>query len=144
MYWDSILGATQLAAFDLYISTTITSVVIPSTSFCTFTLQLLTRCEVVYRKQCIVVYSIAIVVFSARFRRDHFLILIKLVTQNPLVHQMTTHLNYPHTNLGHVTLAELVKHRFGSQRETHSWISETHLFMSKNVTIKMPVMYLFI
>ena len=112
MYWDSILGATQLAAFDLYTNTTITSVVIPST-FCTFTLQLLTRCEVVYRKQCIVVYSIAIVVFSARFEltsRDHFLILIKLVTQNPLVHQMTTHPNYPHTNLGHVTLAELVKH----------------------------------
>ena len=41
---------------------------------------------------------------------DHFLILIKLVTRNPLVHQMATHLNYPHTNLGHVTLAELVKH----------------------------------
>ena len=41
---------------------------------------------------------------------DHFLILIKSVTQIPLVHQMATHLIYPHTNLCHVTLAELVKH----------------------------------
>ena len=42
MFLDSILGATQLAALDLYTNTTITSVVIPST-FCTFTLQLLTN-----------------------------------------------------------------------------------------------------
>ena len=41
---------------------------------------------------------------------DHFLILIKSVTPNPLVHQMATHLSYPQTNLCHVTLAEFVKH----------------------------------
>ena len=38
------MGATQLAAIDLYTNTTITAVVLPS-KYCTFTLQLLTHVQ---------------------------------------------------------------------------------------------------
>ena len=41
---------------------------------------------------------------------DHFLIQTKSASPNKLVHQMATHLSYPHANLGHVTVAEVVKH----------------------------------
>ena len=40
---------------------------------------------------------------------DHFLIKRKSVSPDKLVHQMATH-SYPHANLGHVTVAEIVKH----------------------------------
>ena len=40
---------------------------------------------------------------------------------------MDTHLNYPHANLGDVTVAEIVKHsRFGCRHKMHSWIRETN------------------
>ena len=39
---------------------------------------------------------------------DHFLILTKSASPNKLVHQMATHLSYPHANLGHVTVADVV------------------------------------
>ena len=40
----------------------------------------------------------------------HFLIQTKSASPNNLVHQMATHLSYPHANLGYVTVAEIVKH----------------------------------
>ena len=40
----------------------------------------------------------------------HFLIQIKSASPDKLVHQMATHLSNPHANLGHVTVAKLVKH----------------------------------
>ena len=43
-------------------------------------------------------------------KMDHFLIQTKSASPNKLVHQMATHLSYPHANLGHVTVAEVVKH----------------------------------
>ena len=49
-------------------------------------------------------------VVKKSWKIDHFLILIKSITLNPLVHQKTTHLSYPYTNLGHVTVADLVRH----------------------------------
>ena len=58
----------------------------------------------------------AIVVFSARFelisRGKMVLFHIQTKSSSPdkLVHQMATHLSYPHANLEHVTVAKLVKH----------------------------------
>ena len=34
----------------------------------------------------------------------------KSASPDKLVHQMATHLSHPHANLGHVTVAKLVKH----------------------------------
>ena len=41
---------------------------------------------------------------------DHFLLETKSASPNRLVYQIATHLSYPHANLGHVTVAKLVRH----------------------------------
>ena len=59
---------------------------------------------------------------------DHSLIQTKSASPNKVVHQMATHLSYTHANLGHVTVAEIVKHSRPvlvvdiNTDKTHSWM----------------------
>ena len=84
------MGATQLAAIDLYTNTTITAVVLPST-YCTFTLQLLTHVrETLYAvlNRDILHYNISIsICFISLFNYNRIL---KASFTDPVVRFMTT------------------------------------------------------
>ena len=65
----------------------------------------------------------------------HFLIQTKSVSLDKLVHQMATHLSYPHANLGHITVAKLVKHSrpvlVGDVKRTPGSVKPSYLCLMK-------------
>ena len=62
--------------------------------------------------------------FDKSWKMDYFLIQTKSGSPNKLVHQMATHLSYPHANCGRGF--QTIAPRFGGRHKTHYWISETY------------------